>query len=204
MSHYVLLTPLFHPQSIDYFSDRLLDDQFFATFVKTPVSVTFRYSYDRLLRWLLKLSYNNARASNGSVREHQPLCRYILGLDDSPAYPIDLFLGIIAPVETTAAEQSRGLEKIAFPPALRFGWTKLPSTASAALEVQSVMSVGSYLFVILVWKPQAEEMIRVATIRAVTERVRFELLKHDSNSVVIRSACTDVRRFFSIGRIGVI
>jgi hypothetical protein len=111
-----------------------LDDQFFATFVKTPVSVTFRYSYDRLLRWLLKLSYNNARASNGSVREHQPLCRYILGLDDSPAYPIDLFLGIIAPVETTAAEQSRGLEKIAFPPALRFGWTKLPSTASAALR----------------------------------------------------------------------
>jgi hypothetical protein len=39
MSNYVLLTPLFHPQSIDYFSDRLLGEeqggQFSASMCKT-------------------------------------------------------------------------------------------------------------------------------------------------------------------------
>src|SRR5580658_4479220 len=37
MSNYVLLTPLFHPQSIDYFSDRLLAG-FAAPFIISPVA----------------------------------------------------------------------------------------------------------------------------------------------------------------------
>ena len=172
---------------------KTLDDQFFGTYVETSDSVGFEYSYEELLRWLLKVCYNDARASNGSVEEHQEFAKYILGLG-SPPKPIDLFLGVIAPVTTTLAEQRGGLGKIAFPPAVRLGRLKLHASAAVALDLQRLVSINSYLFVFLVWKPQAEELIRRATIRAPTGR-GFELLTPDANSVMISSACTDVRKF---------
>jgi hypothetical protein len=180
---------------------KTLDDQFFGTYVETSDSVGFEYSYEELLRWLLKVCYNDARASNGSVKEHQEFAKYILGLG-SPPKPIDLFLGVIAPVTTTLAEQRGGLGKIAFPPAVRLGRLKLHASAAVALDLHRLVSINSYLSVFLVWKPQAEELIRRATIRALTGR-GFELLTPDADSVMISSACTDVRKFLSIAPAGV-
>jgi hypothetical protein len=123
-------------------------------------------------------------------------------LDRSPAELIDLFLGIIAPVETTPAEQRKSLGKIAFPPAIRIGRLKLHPTATAELDLQRLVSINSYLFLVLVWNPRAEKLIRRETIRALTKQRGFELLKPDGSSAVIQSACTDVRKFLSTGPAG--
>jgi hypothetical protein len=68
--------------SLDEYGCRLFDDYFHDPKIGTR-PVNFRYNYDRLLRWLLKISYNASR-SVGVDTEH--LCRcvpYVVGTDDT-------------------------------------------------------------------------------------------------------------------------
>jgi len=59
--------------------------------------ITFEYEYHRLLRWLLKAWYNDARASNRNVEKHRVFAPYILGETRDPLIPVTLTLGILAP-----------------------------------------------------------------------------------------------------------
>ena len=60
--------------------------RYFGRIAETGESVTFDYDYDRLLRWILKLSFNSARANNANDLQHLQKHRwYILGQRKRPA-----------------------------------------------------------------------------------------------------------------------
>jgi hypothetical protein len=58
---------------------RELYERYFAFPVYTGETVTFDYDGDRLLRWLLKLSYNSARAQNADVTVLREYRKVMLG-----------------------------------------------------------------------------------------------------------------------------
>lgn len=72
--------------ALDAYGCRLYKE-FFNTRVERDKEVSFVYDYHPLLRWLLKLSYNSARAQKHNPDDGNTLRRfreYILGDDDAP------------------------------------------------------------------------------------------------------------------------
>lgn len=65
--------------SLDGYGKELFD-RYFNTPVYEGETVAFEYDGDRLLRWLLKLSYNSARAQNADVRVLREYRAIVLGL----------------------------------------------------------------------------------------------------------------------------
>jgi len=72
---------------LDQYFCRLYDSFMSDRIVRSGEQVQFRYEYDSLLRWLLKMLYNNARASK-AAEEHLDRLReysgYILGEETTP------------------------------------------------------------------------------------------------------------------------
>ncbi len=62
---------------------KALYERYFAAPVYEGETVTFDYDGDRLLRWLLKLSYNSARAQNADIRVLREYRAVMLG--ESPS-----------------------------------------------------------------------------------------------------------------------
>src|SRR5436190_20485230 len=61
-----------------------LYNRYFAIPVYAGETITFEYDGDRLLRWLLKLSYNSARAQNADVRVLREYRKVMLGESPLP------------------------------------------------------------------------------------------------------------------------
>ena len=176
---------------------KTLDERFFSVFVDIPVSITLRYSYGRLVRWLLKVCYNDARSTRRLVEEHRRFRGYILGPHNRAPGPLDVFAGVIAPSPPTLEERKAGLSEALYPPAIRIGHFKMIPVVADALALCRLVSIGSYLFVIAVWRPGVRPLIRRATLRAMTTRRGFGFLNRGDDRIVLRVACTHARRFFS-------
>src|SRR5208337_1667900 len=73
----------------------LLVDRYFAVLVKEPIFVRFECDTDSLLRWLLKLLFNDARASGRPTEAYSNLRLFILGEQANPPFPIRLLGGIV-------------------------------------------------------------------------------------------------------------
>ena len=69
----------------------------------SPV-VRFKYDFDLLLRWLLKISYNDDRAG-APPYEAEPFVPYILGKEQIPYLRTNLLLGLVEPSRTSQHER---------------------------------------------------------------------------------------------------
>jgi hypothetical protein len=86
-----------------------LHRRYFSRLVDAPVDITFRYDFDRLLRWLLKIAYNQDRAKGLPSDVYQPFLPYVLGTVKQRSAPATIHFGIIAPVPTeTPIERQLG------------------------------------------------------------------------------------------------
>lgn len=128
-----------------------LHDKYFETIVHPGDRIGFVFDYDRLLRWLLKIGYNFARARGWTVSPRSDLPAYILGRI-LHAKGFRLFVQLIVPTRTDSLqwEQRPGADEI--PP------------ASARVELLDVgllpgfsiafkVSLNSYSFHVLREKP---------------------------------------------------
>jgi hypothetical protein len=82
-----------------------LDREYFTRAVGFSPVVRFKYDFDLLLRWLLKISYNDDR-SGAPPYEAEPFVPYILGREQIPHLRTKLLLGLIEPSHTSQQERS--------------------------------------------------------------------------------------------------
>ena len=73
-----------------------LFDNYFCKVIERNETVDFRYEHDKLLRWLLKISYYSARTTKADLIFYRPLRDYILGVAVKPAF-VSATLDIVVP-----------------------------------------------------------------------------------------------------------
>ena len=78
-----------------------LHDRFFNDIVHSGDRVDFRFDFERLLRWLLKVAYNIARARGGTIESTTDLVNYILNGTNRPT-GFRVFLQLIIPTPTSS------------------------------------------------------------------------------------------------------
>jgi hypothetical protein len=83
--------------ALDAYADQLAA-KYFSSFVDEPVQVKFECDTNLLMRWLLKLLFNEARASGRPIDTYKHLRPFILGGQATPWLPIHLLVGVVAPV----------------------------------------------------------------------------------------------------------
>lgn len=91
---------------------RHLYDTYFARIIRDGESVQFDYDYDRLVMWLLKISYNHARANKASdVQSLAERSTYILRGYPRPQH-LAVFIRLIIPQQLSqlAAEEQQAIQ----------------------------------------------------------------------------------------------
>jgi hypothetical protein len=151
-----------------------LYERSFAGAVYAGESVKFEYDGDRLVRWLLKLSYNSARAQNADVRVLREYRKVMLGASPVPDR-IRCWLHLVPPtlfeasakVARPARRDEQGQPGVEEPLWFRIGQFRLPSYEALPL-VQRTVLINSFAFTLLIaradseWpSPEFDEWIKV-------------------------------------------
>jgi hypothetical protein len=156
--------------------------------VLIQTEVVFAYDYHRLLRWLLKLAYNDER-TRSEPYDIKPLAPYILSDQTAPPLPISLLVGIVVPSLTTVEQQQKGFPKFLYPePPLQ------DQVAFARL-----VAFNAYVFEITPWRKGAPESLPSRWTKFVCMRNKLFELRSDTQEVVIVPGFTDFLTFQKIG-----
>jgi hypothetical protein len=139
-----------------------LYERYFAASVYAGETVTFDYDGDRLLRWLLKLSYNSARAQNADVRVLREYRKVMLGEVPVPDR-IRCWLHLVTPthfdsvakVARPARRAEQGAANVEEPLWFRIGQFRLTDFPALAL-VQRTVLINSFAFTLLIARADEE------------------------------------------------
>jgi len=149
---------------LDSYGANLLD-RYFSHATSSLQGKPFNVSRVRLLRWLLKVSYNSARGTGEQVPSHRKCREFILGEARDPPFPIDVLVGLLP--DPAQGRPSRGGP---VPNLLRVGEAILPD-GQAATTIRRIVALNRFLFLLLGWKPGTPRPVR----RNVTTRLRAEV-----------------------------
>ena len=170
-----------------------LNRRYFSIPVDLPIRIHFCYRYNSLLRWLLKLFYNDSRTRSETTSAYSQFIPYILGKANHPPLVTTLFLGIIEPVETNAAEQARGLGPILYPQVNRIGNLLIDSSDSIILA--RFIGFNSYLVTVLSWGEGSGRAFRRRIVRSKAWFNGMSELLPGESEVLIQNGCVDTRRY---------
>ncbi|MES2789828.1 MAG: hypothetical protein V4719_09410 [Planctomycetota bacterium] len=134
---------------------KLLYTKYFEQSVFSGEKVTFEYDGDLLTRWLLKMSYNSARARNADVRVLREFRKSMLG--QAPLDPrVQIWISLVPPTDFSnprnpqpAIRQHDPAADIMHPQWFRISQHRL-ATYRADHLVQRFVMINSFKFTILV------------------------------------------------------
>ena len=81
--------------ALDDYACELFDSYFYRV-IERGEAVEFGYEHGKLLRWLLKVSYNSSRTTKTDLAFYRPLRNYILGSAEKPPF-VSVTLDIVVP-----------------------------------------------------------------------------------------------------------
>lgn len=132
-----------------------LYERYFATPLYAGEAVEFKFDRERLLRWLLKISYNSARAQNadfGILREYR---KTILGQAPIPDH-VSSWLHLVAPSYLAPSQDPRPAKRkeegspfVHEPDWFRICQFRLPMNPAANL-VQRLIIINSFAFTFVI------------------------------------------------------
>jgi uncharacterized short protein YbdD (DUF466 family) len=157
-----------------------LTDKYFTKFLDLPIRAEFNCDFHLLLRWLLKLLYNDARATAGAPTEvYRQLIPYILGESALPPLILSLLIGTIAPIRWPDPTKLRYPEHQGFA-----SFDRIPPVdrlASQLFELCRGVFINSYVFVVLSWR---------SNITRATRRRELAKIVRKSELVEVRSTAS--------------
>jgi hypothetical protein len=182
---------------LDGYGAELAREYFTQAVELGPVRVTFVADFHRLLRWLLKLSFNDAR-SRRKGDSFKPFVPYILGRAAQAPIPTHLLVGMIAPVVSTSAERSAGHDEVIRPHVHRMADLTPPPLVAPHLALGRFFGFHSYVLKVLAWKPETPPVIRRRNVCGIADHHRMlELTERDNaTGVVIERAYRDDARTY--------
>jgi hypothetical protein len=164
-----------------------LNEQFFSKIVRPGQRVRFEYDFDLLLRMLLKVGYNVARARKWHLGNWRDSAAYILGAVASPlGYRVFLQLIVPTPLERVRVPVSPGTTEVT-PLPLRVYLTDV--TSSPGLVSAYSVSIWSYRFFVLQEDPQVLRRARERTVSKWLKNTKgaFELSRRGMATVYASS-----------------
>lgn len=124
-----------------------LYEEYFEKPVSFGDSILFNYDTSRLIRWLLKLSYNGARATNSDTKILSKFDRQILGAEQVSSH-VRVFLNLVSPT-------SKGNEANFLTPRW-FRLTQVRMSFNPELQaVQRQICINSFAFTIFAVAPNS-------------------------------------------------
>ena len=171
---------------LDAYADRLMK-KFFVFLADEPFHVKLECDSDRLLRWLLKLLYNDVRATSGRSQIYRDLRPFILGDEPNLPFSIHLLAGIIAPAKLPDGQEldypeHHGFADIFLQPPLR-DW----------VVISRGVFLNSYFFYVLGWRKGIPRPTRKRTLAKLAEIHALVELPRPVCSVEITKAFADTK-----------
>ena len=170
---------------------------YFRVPVSVPVLITFQYDFGLLHRWLLKLTYNFARAISERVDVFQQHIPYILG-DGSKAGPNScLLVGVFEQSPAQANETAAGMPPAFAPMFHTIGQIKFANAkwVPGFLSFGYAVSVISYCFQVLEFCDGTPRPIRQEIIHQIQQETTFSMVPPDKPEMVIDGAIATARDF---------
>jgi hypothetical protein len=161
--------------ALDNYICELWDD-YFHRIVPADAQIAFAFDYERLTRWLLKMSFNSARIHESDVKQLQRCREYILHGGSHPPH-VAVHVQLTAPSELTAEHLavycSHGLDDTEYEPrhnrvghfayCTRFGYQRL----MRAVHLQS------FMFLIHLFPENVDQERRSAELRDLARRLPY-------------------------------
>jgi hypothetical protein len=166
--------------------------------VRIQTEVAFAYDYNKLLRWLLKLAYNDER-SHCEPYKIKPFAPFILSDEPKPPMPISLWVGIVVPSPTTPEQQQKGLPKFLYPERHTLAELFLKPPIQEHVVFARLVAFNAYVFEITAWRSDTSESLRVQWSAMMCRRNRLSELRNDRSEVLIIPGFTDFLTFQKIG-----
>lgn len=173
-----------------------LDRVYFTQIVDVSPDIKFRYDFDRLLRWLLKLSYNDDR-TRPPPYEMQIFVPYILGNAAELPLHTTLLLSLITPSKTTSDMKTRGIPDTLEPESCGVGRLYLNPPAKADVAIGRIVQINSYLFSVIAWRPRLSRPTWRSHIANICRVGRCFELRPRAKSVRLNRASMDFVSFQS-------
>jgi hypothetical protein len=119
--------------------------ELYLEYFSNPIreKIIFKYNYENLFKWILKLSYNAARSFFSDKKSFKPYARYIIGRDKKPEniYLLGLTMKI-----------SKENGKDIIPRDIRASIVGFPEKYTGYIEVARSITLKSYMFMTIVFK----------------------------------------------------
>lgn len=138
----------------------MLFDSYFHEIAEPGSEIQFKYYYDNLLRWLLKIAYNTARSSaNPNTSLLQPIATYIIGQSARPS-GIELYLDIVTHSMIPTINGVKKFPATAYRSARVVGVPPLPGWCMVRL-----VAINSFYFYIFLFQEDNHEIAELADVR---------------------------------------
>lgn len=161
-----------------------LTDKYFLRFLDPPIDARFECNTELLLRWLLKLLFNDARASAGAATEvYKNLRPFILGDSSNPTLNLNLLIGVIEPSPVY------GSTEIHYPEHHGFANFNLSIPNDSFFELCRGVFLNSYVFAVLSWRSEIPRPTRRRLLEAIREANLLVELRRPNDAVHLTTPC---------------
>jgi hypothetical protein len=171
-----------------------LDRAYFTRIVGFSPDIEFKYDYKPLLRWLLKVSYNDDR-TRAAPYETKPYVPFILGDEPDPPFAIAVLLGLITPGVTSREQQSKGLPRTIEPESCGIGYMWYDEPAKSEIAFARFVQLNSYLFNVIAWRPGVSRQVRRRHVAKICQLHTLFELRPGDESVGISAGTMDYLTF---------
>jgi hypothetical protein len=171
-----------------------LDRTYLSRIVGFSPTVEFHYEYKLLLRWLLKVTYNDDR-TRPPPYETKPFVPFILGHEAEPPFAITVLLGLITPGVTPREQQAKGFPKTMEPESCGIGYLWYDQPAKRDIAFSRFVQINSYLFDVIAWHAGVSRPGRRRHVAKICQIHRLFELRPADKSVVISTGMMDYLTF---------
>ena len=176
---------------------RLVRRYFIRSFELTP-PVSFEYEdHARFSRWLLKILYNDARATGTLVEEHAVFRHYIRGVEPAPL-EFSVFGGLLKP-EKLPKELAQDIGVDSVEPRFNRIASFVPETGGTVytetVYFGRMIIFYGFIFAVLVWKPDLEREERARVQVDYGSRHGYTYLRPDRTTAELRYSRLNVLDF---------
>jgi hypothetical protein len=171
-----------------------LDRAYFTRIIGFSPNIEFQYDYKLLLRWLLKISYNDDR-TRPAPYETRPFVSFILGHQPEPPFATTVLLGMITPGVTPREQQAKGFPKTIEPESCGIGYLWYDQPAKDDIAFSRFVQINSYLFDVIAWRAGVSRPVRRRHVAKICQIHRLFELRPADKSVVISAGMMDYLTF---------
>lgn len=159
-------------------------DMYFQHFARKGDSVTFNYDFDKLSRWLLKISYNTARTTGVDSKLLETYVPYILGTGECPEDTFSVRVELVVPFQVGDIQNNSVNLKELVPASVRSCRIEFQGADITWCTLRMV-AINSFYFW-LVFTPR-DVIVDQREINSIISQLPNHILYPDSSSVVLHT-----------------